>query len=528
MRKEYTANGYKEKQENVNIYDALRSSAEKYPHKTAVIQEDESITYRRLLENIDRLAIWLKDHFHIEKGERVGLLFVNSIYFYTAFYAVAKLGAIAVLVNTKMQSEEIEYVLRDTETHCLIMNERWLEKTRVFLKKLKIDRILTEKKEKTPAESLTLYSMDEIFRKKGTETELSSVREKNLTAVILHTSGTTGKPKGIMVTHENMMGTAYGYEDALRVTEKDVAVLSVPVFHILGLSCVSNLFFYIGGTIVVFEKFEANKVLTAIEKYHGTHFHSVPAVYIKMMNEAERHYNLDSLRIAVCGGALIGEEDKRRFYQMAPKASFRIAYGLTETAGSGVLSFRHGDPGREVYNCTVQIQDENGKISQYGEGEAVCSGSIVTTKVWGREDTGQGMLHTGDIVRKEKDGSIYVLDRIKDVINRGGEKLFPSFIENALLQYPGIVQASVFPVSDELYGEVPAAVIVTESGTEIAEDELKKNLMTKLGKFELPQYIEVWKEEDIPVTGNGKVRKKVLREIFEKKLADKGEENEET
>ena len=129
MRKEYTANGYKEKQENVNIYDALRSSAEKYPHKTAVIQEDESITYRRLLENIDRLAIWLKDHFHIEKGERVGLLFVNSIYFYTAFYAVAKLGAIAVLVNTKMQSEEIEYVLRDTETHCLIMNERWLEKT---------------------------------------------------------------------------------------------------------------------------------------------------------------------------------------------------------------------------------------------------------------------------------------------------------------------------------------------------------------------------------------------------------------
>ena len=110
-----------------------------------------------------------------------------------------------------------------------------------------------------------------------------------------------------------MMETAYGYQEALRVSEKDISVLSVPVFHILGRSCVSNMFLYMGGTIVVFEKFDSNKVLGAIEKYHATHFHSVPAVYIKMMHEAERKYNLDSLRIAVCGGAVISNENKEKF-----------------------------------------------------------------------------------------------------------------------------------------------------------------------------------------------------------------------
>ena len=516
--------------EYLNVYDALRNSAEKYPEKTAVIQESGVITYRLLKERADKLSLWLQQNFRIKKGDRVGLLFVNSIDFYIAFYAVVKLGAIAVLVNTKMQSEEIAYVLQDTDTHCLIMNIRWFGKVESILEKLKINRILTEKKSDIYLENIYISSMEEIFLEKSPEkkAEILSVKESNLPAVILHTSGTTGKPKGIMVTHENMMGTAYGYEEALRITEKDVSVLSVPVFHILGLSCVSNLFIYIGGTIVVFEKFEANKILAAIERYRGTHFHSVPAVYIKMMAEAERQYDMDSLRIAVCGGALISDEDKQRFYQMAPKASFRIAYGLTETAGSGVLSFRHGDPGREVFNCRIRILDADGKISEFGEGEAICSGTIVTTKIWGREDTEHGILYTGDIIRKEKDGSIYILDRIKDVINRGGEKLFPSFIENAISQYPGIELVSVFPVGDKIYGEVPAAVIVPQYGNKIDIEKLKMTIQTKLGKFEIPKYIEFWKKEDIPVTGNGKVKKRELREIFEKKLADKGGKNEKT
>lgn len=513
-----------------NLYDALKNSAERYPDKIAVIQEKQSITYQKLLERTDKAALWLKTNFAVKKGERVGLLFVNSIDFYIAFYAVMKLGAIAVLVNTKMQSEEIAFVLKDTKTHCLIMNTRWIEKVKKILPEIKVDRILTDRKEEIDFDEVKIFSMEEIFRSENIcmGCNCASVQADELTAVILHTSGTTGNPKGIMVSHKNIMGTAYGYEEALRVTADDITVLSVPVFHILGLSCVSNLFFYIGGTIVVFEKFEANKVLEAIEKYHGTHFHSVPAVYIKLMNEAARHYDLDSLRIAVCGGALISQEDKERFYEMAPRASFRIAYGLTETAGSAVLSYRHGDPGREVFNCKVQIQDENGRVLDYGEGEALCSGNIVTTKIWGREDTEHEVLHTGDIIRKEKDGSIFILDRIKDVINRGGEKLFPSFIENVLTQYPGIQQAAVFPVGDEIYGEVPAAVIVLDDGKEIEIEKLNIYLQEKLGKFEIPQYIEIWNGSVIPVTGNGKVKKRELRNIFEQKLADKGEKNEKT
>lgn len=169
-------------------------------------------------------------------------------------------------------------------------------------------------------------------------------------------------------------------------------------------------------------------------------------------------------------------------------------------------------------NCHITILNEDGSITEYGEGEALCEGSIVTTKVWGREDKDKEILHTGDIIRKEKNGDIFILDRIKDVINRGGEKLFPSLIEPVFLQYPGVEYASVFPVSDEILGEIPAAILVEKENEKINLEEIKKDLPGKIGKFELPQYIEIWKEEDIPVTGNGKVRKKALRQIFEDKL----------
>ena len=503
-----------------NIYDAVKESSYRFPEKTAIIEEEKSITYSELAEKIDIIAGWLKEEFKVKKGERIGVLFVNSIDFYIVFYAIVKLGCIAVMVNTKMQSEEIEYVLKDTDTHCLVLNERWFAKVEKILPDINVDRILTDHVPETKIQGVRSFSIDEILKqkKKRSGSMYTSIQEDDLTAVILHTSGTTGKPKGIMVSHTNMMETAYGYQEALRVSEKDISVLSVPVFHILGLSCVSNMFLYMGGTIVVFEKFDSNKVLGAIEKYHATHFHSVPAVYIKMMHEAERKYNLDSLRIAVCGGAVISNENKEKFYRMAPKASFRIAYGLTETAGSGVLSYRHGDPGREVMNCHITILNEDGSITEYGEGEALCEGSIVTTKVWGREDKDKEILHTGDIIRKEKNGDIFILDRIKDVINRGGEKLFPSLIEPVFLQYPGVEYASVFPVSDEILGEIPAAILVEKENEKINLEEIKKDLPGKIGKFELPQYLEIWKEEDIPVTGNGKVRKKALRQIFEDKL----------
>ena len=502
-----------------NLYDILAHSADKFPGKTAVIDEKTAITYGCLAENAGCLAAWLKSEFHIKRGERVGLLFVNCVEFYIAFYAVMKLGAIAVLVNTKMQSEEIAFTLRDTGTQCLIMNERWLGKVRDIVSELKIDRIMTEQESKDKAVCVHMASMDRVLKTGAIVEDIPSEQGEDITAVILHTSGTTGKPKGIMISHRNIMEASYGYQEVQGLNENDISVLSVPVFHILGLSCVSTLFIYMGATLVVFEKFDSNKVLTAIEKYHATHFHSVPAVYIKLLQEADRSYDLSSLRVAVCGGAIISEEYKDMFCAIAPNASFRIAYGLTETAGSGVLSFDHRKPGRAVPNCRISVLDGmTGELLDYGEGEAVCESPMVTTRVWGCENTGDGRLYTGDIIRKEENGDIFILDRIKDVINRGGEKIFPSTIETALLRYRGVEDAVVFPVKDDLYGEVPAAVLIEKEGEKISLKEIETELPKQIGKFELPRYIEIWKRDKVPVTGNGKVRKRRLREIFEQEL----------
>lgn len=514
-------------EEYKNIYNVIKNSAIRLPNKIAIIEQNRSITYQDLLNRIEKLAYWLKNELGIDKGDRIGLMFVNGIDFYIAFYAVMKIGAIGVMINTKMQSEEIAFILEDTQTHCIISNRKWLGKIKDVAVKVGINHVLLDVKAEENIEEFNLISMEEVFNERGRMLEEYglAVQEDELTAVILHTSGTTGRPKGIMVSHSNMMAAAYGYQSTLRVTEQDITVLSVPIFHILALSCVSNLFLYMGATIVVFEKFNSNQVLEAIEKYHATYFHSVPAVYIKMMNEAIRKYDLNSLRIAVCGGAIISEENKKRFYQMAPNASFHIAYGLTETAGSGTLSYRHGDPCKEVFNCRIKIKDKEGNIVEFGEGEAICEGEIVTTKIWGKVDRGNGQLFTGDIIRKEKNGNIFILDRLKDVINRGGEKLFPSLIENILLKYASVKQAVVFPVEDKVYGELPAAILVPKEGMEIDIAEMKKDLPNKLGKFEVPVYMEVWDEKDIPVTDNGKVRKKEIRTIFEKKLKE-GETHE--
>lgn len=504
-----------------NLYDSMKRTAGRLPEKTAVIDEKRSITYKELVSEVDAMADYLKLELRVKKGERVGLLLVNSIEFYASFYAVMKIGAIAVLVNTKMQSEEIEFILADTQTHCLITNERWLDKLSDILYKLNVDRIVTEKEIKKEFPGIRIAVMPHIIegwnRKKEPVTE--SVQDEDLTAVIMHTSGTTGKPKGIMVSQQNIMGTAYGYQEVQGLNEQDLTVISVPLFHILALSCISTMFLNMGGTLVVFERFDSNQVLEAIEKYHATHFHSVPAIYIKMMQEATRKYDLSSLRIAVCGGAIISEENKHKFYEFAPNASFRIAYGLTETAGSGVLSYEHGKPGRAVPNCKISILNhETGEYLDYGEGEAIFEGPIVTTKIWGRPSEDLYRLHTGDIIRKEKNGDIYVLDRIKDVINRGGEKLFPSIIENVFLRYEGVEEAIVFPVSDTLLGEVPAVILIEKENEKISLKQIQEDIPNRIGRFELPKYMEIWEKKDIPVTGNGKVRKKRLRKIFEEML----------
>ena len=484
-----------------NLYETLVHSAQKYPQKIAVIDDKEEITYVELLKRVDELAMVLKLKYNLREQQQVGILMVNSIKTVTAFYAVMKVGCIALMINTKYTENEIAGLLEEMDVKIIISDSRWLYKIENIIERFGIETILTE------TDNFECGSVNGI---------VNCAENIENTAVIMHTSGTTGRPKGVMVTHHNILEAAYGYLEVQKLDETAVTVLSVPLFHILGLSCVTTMFIYLGATIVLSEFYRVDDVLMKIKKHKATHFHSVPAIYLQMIESEYAEKDLSSLKTAVCGGASISKEAIEAFCKLAPNATLHLAYGMTETAGSGTLSAVHKEALMAVPNVRMKVVDDNHNELPPGQiGELVFCGPCIARGRWKSENLPDDHMYSGDVGYMDEEGHVYVIDRLKDIINRGGEKIFPIQIEEVILQYPGVAKAAVFAVSNKKYGEVPVAAIVTESGAEVNTEELRNYLAAKVAKFEVPVAIE--KIERLPVTQNGKVRKQELRKWAEER-----------
>lgn len=484
-----------------NLYETLFESAQKYPQKIAVIDDEEEITYQELLKRVDELAMVLKFKYNLREQQQVGILMVNSIKTIVAFYATMKIGCIALMINTKYTENEIAGLLEEMDVKIMISDSRWLYKIENIIDRFGIETILTEA---------------DHFERGSANGIVHCVKNIENTAVIMHTSGTTGRPKGVMVTHHNILEAAYGYQEVQGLDKTAVTMLSVPLFHILGLSCVTTMFIYLGATIVLSAFYRVDDVLTKIKKYRATHFHSVPAIYLQIIESDYQEKDLSSLKTTVCGGATISQEAINAFCELAPNATLHLAYGMTETAGSGTLSEVHKGALKAVPNVEMKVVDDNHRELPAGEiGEIVFCGPCIARGRWKADSLPDNNMYSGDVGYMDEEGHVYVIDRLKDIINRGGEKIFPIQIEENILKYPGVARAAVFAVSSKKYGEVPVAAIVTESGAEVDVEDLRNYLTTKVAKFELPVSIE--KIERLPVTQNGKVKKLELRKWAEER-----------
>lgn len=487
-----------------NLYETLVNSARNFPDKVAVIDDECEVTYSELLRRVDDLAFVLQNKYGMQEQEQIGFLMVNSARMVVAYYAAMKLGCIALMMNTKFQETELAALLETMDAKMIITDPRWLGKIEETAKKMKMRGVLS-------AEEPVAENQEGLVRGGG------NVRNLENTSIIMHTSGTTGAPKGVMVTHGNILEAAYGYKDVQGLSYRDTTVISVPLFHILGLSCVTTMMMYLGATVVLSEFYHVEDVLRKIKKYKATHFHSVPAIYLQLIACDSPEKDLSSLRVAICGGAPISREHMDAFCEQAPNATLRLAYGMTETAGSGTLSGVHKGALMAVPNVEMKVVDGDHKVVPPGTiGEIVFCGPCIARKRWNAPGLPDDHMYSGDVGYMDEEGHVYVIDRVKDIVNRGGEKIFPMEIEKVMLTYPGVEKAAVYAVSDDKYGEVPAAAIILKEGMDVDPEALREYMKEHLAKFEVPVFVE--KVEEFPVTHNGKVRKAELRRRAEERL----------
>lgn len=485
----------------INLYETLKATAQKYPEKIAIIDDNGEYTYHQLLRRVDRMAGVLAHKYQMKKQEQIAVIMVNSVHMVETFYAAMKIGCIAVMVNTKFPGNEINKLLQTMDVKLIVCDARWMDKVNMTEAKDTVRGILTEE------DDFDIVSYEE---------EALCVSTKEDTAVIMHTSGTTGVPKGVMVTQGNILEAAYGYQEIQGLDEKAVTVLSVPIFHILGLSCVTTYFIYMGGTIVLSAFYNVDDVIHKIKLYKATHFHTVPTIHLQILDSKNEEKDLSSLRIMVCGGAPISEEHINAVSAQAPNAKLLLAYGMTETAGSGTLSYVNKGPLRAVPNVVCTVVDENKNEVEPGTiGEIVFHGPCVATGRWQLPSLPSASMYSGDVGYMDIANNVFLIDRVKDIVNRGGEKIFPRQVENVILEYPGIEDVSVYAVSNKKYGEVAEAAVILKKDASLDISELLKYLRQHLATYEIPARVNI--VENFPVTQNGKVRKAELRRMAEER-----------
>jgi len=505
-----------------NLYETLLQSAKRFPEKTALIDDEGQINYADFLKRVDQIADHLYFTLGIRPGDKIAIMQVNSIHFCCSFYAAVKIGAIAVMVNTKLQAPEIQYILSHTEASVLMISPKWWEKVSEILPETSVKQIVFDKKIEIPEICQSISFSDHLDRSDHYICHTETFRDMHCTAVIMFTSGTTGKPKGAMMSHYNLMQNLLSYADLLKMDEEEVVVVPIPLFHITGLGCILNLFVFLGATVVIMSTFDPFVVLEKIEQHKATHFHGVPMVFITLTKAMEVFKgNLSSLKTALCGGGFITHEAICALKKHIPGLDFRPVYGLTETSGAGVgfpcdylTISKPASAGQVRSVAEVMILDGDGKeLPSETAGEICFRGPSVIKQYYGMPELQDGILHTGDVGRFDQDGFLYIMDRIKDVVNRGGEKIFSLEVENVIMEIDEIRQVAVYGLPNEVYGEIVAAAIVLSENSILTKEQIHEFLKPRLAKYKIPQIIDFVSE--LPTNANNKVVKAALRRKYQ-------------
>ncbi|RJP22739.1 MAG: long-chain fatty acid--CoA ligase [Candidatus Abyssobacteria bacterium SURF_5] len=484
------------------------------PTKPALYFRDEVVTFSELNRLSNRYANVLSQ-LGVGPGDRVCIFCPNRLEFLYSYFGLIKIGAMMVSLSVMLKADEAKYIIDDARAKMIITTEYLYPVIEPIKDQLETIEHILYLDDNPPAGVTVLPPLVERAADEFHTREF----DPDSVACIIYTSGTTGRPKGAMLTHNNLL---HNYESAnilLKTTSEDVLLVpGLPLFHLLAQICVMAAL-YGGVPSVLMEFFVPQMVLENIARYKANSFSGVPTMFALLLNDPEiDNYDLSSLRICFCSSAPLSLSLLRRFEERTG-AIITEGYGLTEATALVTSNPIDGQrkPGSVgvPIRCEVRVVDEKDRDMPVGEvGEIIIRGKNVMKGYYNNqkataETMRNGWLHTGDMGNFDSDGYLYVVDRKKDLIITGGYNIYPAEIENVLYKHPAVAMATVIGVPDEIKGEIAKAYVVLKEGQTVTEKEIIDFCRERIAKYKAPRAVEF--RETLPTTPTGKILKRELR-----------------
>jgi fatty-acyl-CoA synthase/long-chain acyl-CoA synthetase len=502
----------------MTVGDILRYFSKRNPDKVAIYYLDKVITYRDLNIRVNNLANRLVS-LGFQRDDKISILLRNCNEYLEIIYALAKIGVVSVPINFRLIGEEIKYIVNDSDSKGLVLEEEFIDKIIPVRSQLSIESDKYYVIGNKAVEGMVQY--ESLFEDSCSEEPGVNVDE-NGCFVMSYTSGTTGRPKGVVASHKVRIQDALAQAIEFKIFEDDIHLVAAPLCHSGGMFfCLARL--AVGGTVCMMRQFDAEEALKVIEGKRVTNTFMVPTMYnfiLELPESTRQKYDVSSMRVLICAGAPLPTRVKEGVIKFFYNAGLIEFYGLTECAVATYLEpcdqlRKIRCAGKPFWGVEIKLLNERREeVSVNETGEIVLKSPYVMDGYYKRGEEGfEGeWFCTGDLARQDEEGYFYIVDRKIDMIISGGENIYPAEIEDLLYSQSKILEAAVIGVPDERWGESVKALIVLKEGEKANEEEIIEFCRTRLGGYKIPRSVNFL--EELPKSSSGKILKRVLREEF--------------